>query len=30
MGMITTIELTKRRAALYVDGVVLLRVRGKA
>ena len=29
MGMITTIELTKRRAVIYVDGVVFLRVRRK-
>ncbi len=27
MGMITTIELTKRRAVIYVDGVAFLRVR---
>ena len=27
MGMITTIELTKRQAAIYVDGVLFLRVR---
>lgn len=27
MGMITTIELTKRRAVIYVDGVVFLRVK---
>lgn len=29
MGMITTIELTKSRAVIYVDGVVFLRVRRK-